>query len=129
MLEYVILAGSLVAFTFGYSEKMCGDIHHPVACSVGATTASGEPFNPNVIASAAIPIPKGMRLKTLIIKLRAKNGKCVPIRVNDRSPEKWIGKRGFELTPAALRKLGIVPSKIWSGFVEICYPLPELEPV
>jgi rare lipoprotein A (peptidoglycan hydrolase) len=123
MFEYILLASSLLAFTFGYNEKMCGSAKMPVACSVGAKTASGESFNPNIIASAALPLPRKFKLKTVMIKLKAKNGKCVTIRVNDRSPEKWIGKRGFEFTPAALRLLGIQPHKKWSGYVELCKDL------
>jgi len=123
LIEYIVLAGSLVAFTFGYSEKRCGDINHPVACSIGATTSSGEKFNPLLIASAALPLPRRLKMRALTIKFKAKNGKCVPIRINDKSPEKWIGKRGFELTPAALRILGITPSKKWSGRVELCEPI------
>jgi rare lipoprotein A (peptidoglycan hydrolase) len=120
LIEYIVLAGSLMAFTFGYNEKMCGDIGHPVACSAGARTASGEPFKPQTIASAALPLPRNIRIKAQFLLFKAKNGTCVPIRINDRAPEKWIGKRGFEFTPAALRKLGFKASPHWSGRVEIC---------
>ena len=120
MIEYILIASNLVAYTFGYNERKCGDVHHAVSCSNGATTASGEAFKPNLIASAAIPLPKKMKMKTVIIRLKAENGECVSIRVNDKASEKWLGKRGFEFTPAALRKLGITPSKHWSGNISFC---------
>jgi rare lipoprotein A (peptidoglycan hydrolase) len=126
MIEYIILAGSLSAFTFGYQEKMCGDVKHPTECTVGAKTASGEKFNPNVIASAALPLPKRFKMKAMTILFKARNGNCVKIRVNDRAPAKWLKKRGFELTPAALRLLGIKPNRKWSGKVELCEPVKEI---
>jgi hypothetical protein len=120
MISYLLLASGLMAYTFGYSEMKCGEIHKPVACSHGAKTASGEEFDPKNIASAAIPLPKNIRMIPVTVKLRIQGGECAEIRVNDKAPEKWLGKRGFELTPAALKKLGVTPSKSWSGIVEVC---------
>lgn len=122
MVDHILLALSLTATVYGTGEQgMCGDPETPVACAVGATTASGEPFLPDEVPSAAVPLPRKQRLRVKELKIRhTVSGNCVTIRINDKSNERWIGVRGLDLTPAALSAIGIKPTKYWSGRVEAC---------
>ncbi len=116
------LASGLQATTYGWSEMMCGDVGSPRICAKGAVTASGEEFDP-AVASAAIAAPARLVLRPQWVWLRLADGpfKCVRIRLNDKSNPRWIGRRGFDLSPAAVRRLtGAVPSSAWSGRVHVC---------
>lgn len=120
MVEYVALALVMTASSYGYDEHMCGDVGDPVACSHGATTSSGEAFQPDTVPTAAVPAPTQQRTRPMYVKIKAMDGSCVSIRVNDKANPRFIGKRGLDLTPAALAALGIVPSKNWSGVLTPC---------
>jgi len=120
MVEYIALALVMTASTYGYSEQNCGDSGSPVDCSKGATTSSGEAFHPDTIPTAAVPAPVKQRTRPMFVKIKAMNGSCVTIRVNDKSNERFIGKRGLDLTPAALSALGIKPDRNWSGVLTEC---------
>lgn len=119
MLEYVVIALTLTASTYGYGEGKCGDTDKPVSCASGATTSSGEAFDPEE-ATAAVPAPAKQRTRPMYVSVKAANGTCVQIKVNDKSAERWVFRRGLDLTPGALRALGIVPSRYWSGKLELC---------
>ncbi len=120
MIEYIILALTLPATTYGHGEAgKCGDVGAPVACTAGATTSSGEPFDPED-ATAAVPAPAKQRTRPMFVSVRSVNGVCVQIRVNDKGNPRYIGVRGLDLTPGALRLLGIKPTKHWSGKLEVC---------
>lgn len=119
---FVILAASHQATTYGFGETMCGDYEQaPLPCAEGALTASGEELDPDEI-SAAIPLPRTYPLvKPLTLKVKAHDGKCFTLRVNDKAHERWIGKRGFDLTPAAQRMItGKEPTRYWKGRIELC---------
>jgi len=98
---------------------MCGDIGHPRKCVRGAITASGEEFNPN-IASAAVAIPLNMRLRAMDVMMRIGKGPCVKVRLNDKMNPRWIGVRGFDLSPKALELLTGKRNRNWKGKVELC---------
>lgn len=119
MMELVTVALSLISTTYGHQEMYCGDYDKPEVCAKGAITASGEEFDPNK-ATAAIPAPKNKILRPFYVWIKDIKGRCRRIKVNDKANEKWIGKRGLDLTPGALRKLGIKPTKHWSGRLELC---------
>jgi hypothetical protein len=124
-MEFLIAtAMSLTATTYGWGEMMCGDIGSPRSCSKGAVTASGQPFRPVTVPSAAIPAPTRMPLKARYIDIRLKgvpNAPCVRVILNDKANPRWIGKRGFDLSPAAVQALtGKMPTPHWSGKVEEC---------
>ena len=120
MQAYVSLALTLTHSVYGVNqEKMCGDVGKPVACVQGARTSSGEEFNPDAV-TAAVPAPTAQRTRITTVKLRAVSGECVEIRVNDKANSRFIGVRGLDLTPGALRALGIEPTKYWSGRIEMC---------
>jgi hypothetical protein len=90
------------------------------ACIVGISrTASGELLQKN-IPSAAIPMPKKMKIIPFWLNLKTKNGPCVSIRINDKASPSIIGKRGFDLSPAALKALTGIVSKHWSGQLFLC---------
>jgi len=116
---YILMASGLVSTTYGWGEKMCGDIGHPVECVKGARTASGDEFNPTV-PSAAVAATTGLRMRSVLIGLRIPGGKCHHITINDKSNPRWIGDRGFDLSPAAVRLLTGEAYKYWSGVVEVC---------
>lgn len=120
IVNYLIIAIQLPSTTYGFGEKMCGDPGRTRACEAGAMTASGEIFNPS-IASAAIPMPYKVKMKSFYIKIRNYLGNCVKIKVNDKKNERYIGNSGLDLSPAAQQIVtGKIPSKTWSGKVEVC---------
>ena len=119
----ITTALSLTATTYGWGEKMCGDIGRPRACIDGAVTASGQPFKPS-IPSAAVPAPTNRRIQPTILYLKLKgvpNAPCVGIVLNDKANPRWIGQRGLDLSPAAVQALtGRMPTPYWKGEVEQC---------
>ena len=75
-------------------------------------TASGEVFNSKTLTCASWDYPFNTKLKVTNIA----TGKSVVVRVNDRGPNKRLG-RAIDLTRNAFRKIadtkqGLVPVKI-----------------
>ena len=117
---YVQLASGLLATTYGGNHLYCGDIGKPVACLRGAVTASGETFDPD-LPTAAVFAPTVLRMRPFNVKLKLRGPmRCQPIRVNDKGNPRYISKRGFDLTPAAVKRLGGKVSNHWSSIVEKC---------
>jgi len=84
---------------------MCGDPGKVVECNAGATTASGETFQP-ALYTAAVPLPTNRRMRPITICVRNPDtGHEVVLRVNDKSHPRWQGVRGLDLTPAAMGAL------------------------
>ena len=119
MVEYVMVALTLTATSYGHGEESCGDVGSPVACAAGALTSSGETFDPEE-PTAAVPAPAKQRTRPMYVSVKAVNGACVNIRINNKANPKYVGRRGLDLTPGALRLLGIEPTKHWSGKLEMC---------
>lgn len=120
---YLTLASGLISTTYGYGERMCGDVGAAVACIAGAVTASGEEFRPQEVASAAVAAPARLRIEATEVHLKIYPGPyaCRPVRVNDKMNPRWIGKRGFDLSPAAVELLtGQPATERWSGVVQVC---------
>lgn len=118
--QLLLLASLLPSTTYGYGEVMCGDIGSPRACDSSAVTASGVGFDPTR-AMVAIAAPAGLRLKARVIGLRVPGGKCRKVLLADKMNPRYIGVRGFDLTPAAVALLtGKPASPVWSGRVEVC---------
>lgn len=105
---------------------MCGDIGKPQSCTDGALTAAGHIFKPHTIPSAAVPAPTKQRMHVHILYLRLQgvpDAPCVAVILNDKANPRWIGKRGFDLSPAAVNALtGGKATPHWSGKVETCQP-------
>jgi hypothetical protein len=80
----------------------------------GITLGSGLPI-------VAVAAPTKMRTRPYWVKMRVGDSKCKYLLVADKMNPRYIHTRGFDLTPAALRKLGINPSPHWSGKVEVCW--------
>lgn len=120
-LNFVLLALKFNATVYGFEELYCGDYDSlPVACSVGAVTASGEQFNPEDI-SAAVPMPRNRVLRITEISLKAHDGSCITVRIIDKKNERYIGSSGLDLSPAAVEAItGKPASRFWSGRVEQC---------
>lgn len=116
-------ASGLPASTYGVGERMCGDVHKPAACVRGAITASGEPFKPQEIPSAAIAAPFRLKLaaKWVYLKLQGPYP-CRKVRLNDKMNPRYLGKRGFDVSPAGVRLLtGRPATSHWSHVVEVCH--------
>lgn len=113
MWKYISLAMTQVSTTYGYNELQCDG-----ECSHGNLTASGETFIPNE-ASAAIPLPVSVRVRSFILYFVSSTGVCEPIRVNDKK-SMFTSKRGFDFSPGALVVLGYEVSPTWSGKVGVC---------
>ena len=112
------------ATTYGYGEKSCGS---KVArkCDTNRVTKSGMRFSPDTIPTAAIVNPTRIFVP-FVVYLKGVDGKCHPILVNDTKHPK--SNKHWDLTPAALNKLGIKVSKYWSGAVEVCkIPIIEMK--
>lgn len=121
MLEYLLaIASGLVSTVYGYGETMCGDVGRPRPCSHGAVTASGDIFDPS-IPSIAIAAPAHFRLKPTKIFLRVGDGPCKPVLLLDKMNPRYMGIRGFDLTPAAVELLtGTPATAYWSDIVHVC---------
>ena len=118
---YLLVAHGLPSTTYGHSEKNCGHPSAPVACAYGAITATGERFDPS-IPTAALALPASVRIrKNTTVFMRVEGGKCHPIKVNDKMNHRYVGQRGFDLTPAAVELLTGSPAKpYWSSKVYLC---------
>jgi len=121
MLEYlIVIASGLVSTTYGFGEYMCGDIGSPAPCVEGAVTASGVTFDPEA-PQAAIAAPTSYKLKPTHIYLKVDGGKCKKIALVDKMNPRYIGRRGFDLTPKAVQLLTGKPAvSTWSGIVHVC---------
>jgi hypothetical protein len=105
--------------TYGYSEQNCGHVDVPAPCAYGAVTASGEVFDPE-LPTAAVFAPTKTIMRPTDVWMQVEDGPCVKIRVNDKGNPRYIGKRGFDLTPKALELLTGNRSPSWSGRVTQC---------
>jgi len=94
--------------TYGYGEHHCGDYGEPTPCIKGTITASGDTFDPE-LPTAAIAAPRNLKMVSTVVYMSANGGRCVAITVNDKMNERYIGKRGFDLSPGALKALGLEP--------------------
>ena len=119
--HYVSVADGLRSTVYGTSGEMfCGDIGKPVPCASGATTASGLPFEPK-LPSMAVAAPTRLRLAAVYIWVRVESGPCHRVLLSDKMNPRYIGVRGFDLSPAAVRLLtGKPATKHWSGRVFVC---------
>lgn len=120
ILFYIALAFQTgLSSTYGYGERMCGDIGTPRPCSEGAITASGEPFDPQEV-SGAVFAPKRLRMAVYYVRMRIGDGPCILVKINDKGNPRYIGRRGFDLTPGALTALTGSANPRWSGRVSLC---------
>lgn len=122
---YLLTSSGITSTTYGHNEVMCGDVGAPTACVKGAVTASGDTFDPDK-ATAAIALPANVRIRAQYIYLKMDGGTCQPIKLNDKMNPRYIGVRGFDLTPAAVKKLtGTAATDTWSGIVHVCFDDPR----
>lgn len=102
--SFLLLASGLLASTYGYGELFCGDIGKARPCSYGAITASGVIFDPDK-PQAAIAMPQEIPIVERTIYLRIAGGPCRPIQLVDKMNPRFIGERGFDLSPRAVQDL------------------------
>lgn len=119
---YIQLANGLLATTYGWGEMYCGDVGRPVACAEGAVTASGEILRPLTQATVAVAAPSWVAVPPggVWVRLRLPGHPCSLVKVTDKMNERWIGVRGWDLTPAAIVKLGGSPHPRWASKVFLC---------
>ena len=77
----------------------------------GRATANGEPFNPAGLTAASWYHRFGSRVKVY----NPKNGRTVVVRINDRGPNKRLG-RIIDLSKGAFRKI----AKLSKGTTVVC---------
>lgn len=71
----------------------------------GRKTASGEPYDPKAMTAAHRKLPFGT-----VVEVRAKNGRSVTVRINDRGP---FGRgRVIDLSRRAAERLGMIRAGI-----------------
>lgn len=133
LIHYIKLASGLLATTYGHGEMMCGPIDKPQACIYGAITSNGSTFDPDK-ATAAIAAPSTLRIPPSGVRVHLRiisrdahgrlsfSGPCKLILITDKMNERWIGVRGWDLTPGAVRYLGGTASPMWSATLELCKP-------
>jgi hypothetical protein len=103
-MDFIALALSLSATVYGLNENMCGSIE-PMSCNSDAITASGMMLTPH-LPTAAIPMPQNRIMRPFFICLKnPETSKEAMILVNDKTHHRWVGKRGFDLSPEAFRQL------------------------
>jgi len=118
---FIRLAFSIVATTYGWGETRCGDVGRPAKCATGATTASGVTFDTRV-PQLAVAAPDEIYIPARIIWVTA-GGECVAVWLVDKMHPRWIGTRGFDVNPEALRQLvGDDAGPQWSGRLAACGP-------
>lgn len=120
ILATIMAASGTIATTYGYGEQYCGPDSDPETCEVGATTASGLPFDPD-LPTAAIALKEATVMRPTIVLLRVEGGVCTPITFIDKKNSRYYRKdKAIDLTPGALRALGVNPKSYWSGRVYVC---------
>lgn len=119
--HYIETAIQQQATIYGTGEYRCGDYGaKPRPCNNTAVTASGERFNPHDLI-AAVPLPRNRVLRPTTIRILTFKGKCLNLRVIDKKHERYIGKSGLDLTPAAVKAItGEEPTKYWGGKIVMC---------
>jgi len=118
--ELIMTAITVFSTTYSYGEMMCGDIGKPVKCQKGAITASGIPIDGKLpIIAIAAPTRMILRPHWVHMQLEGKES-CHWLLLADKMNPRYIGKRGFDLTPSALRTLGVTPDPTWSGNLIMC---------
>ena len=114
VLACLALAASSQANVYGYKEMSCMDGKRVIPCEKGAITASGEEFDPE-LPTFAVWMPRKMRVRPQWVWVRLEQGTCTQLWLNDKK-----GKQGFDLTPGALKALGVKPRSTWSGHLKLC---------
>lgn len=124
--ELLVVASGLTSTMYGIGESNCGDVGHAVPCDSSATTASGLPFDPTQ-PMAAIAAPEDFVLDARDIFIKTATSKCIRVLLADKMNERYIGERGFDLTPEVVRRLtGKEPTEYWSDQIFTCKPYNEL---
>ncbi len=125
--EAILIAHGLVSTVYGFGEHRCGDVGHTRACDNTAITASGETFDPTQPTMAvAAPFDQPIEARWMYIKTRT--SPCVRVRLNDKLNPRYIGKRGFDLSPATVVLLtGKTATQTWSDQVYLCKPHPTAD--
>ena len=77
-------------------------------------TASGERFNPNVLTCASYAYPFG----TLVRVTNLENNKGIEVRVNDRGPNKRLG-RAIDLTREAFSRIADLKQGLLQVQIEV----------
>ena len=111
----LLFASQFRANVYGYGEPSCYRGNKVAPCVKGTRTASGEIFDPK-LPTVAVWLPRRVRLEPqwVFVRLEGRH-RCAKLWLNDRK-----GRRGFDLSPGAVKALGIKPSRHWSGKLQGC---------
>lgn len=118
IIETLHIASMFTATIYGVGsgEVMCGDVEHPRPCAIGAIMANGEIFDPSQ-PTVAVWLPANRKMpQNLQVCFLDSYGLPQWFRVTDKKG----ASGGYDLTPSAVSKLGLKPSKHWSGRLEVC---------
>lgn len=121
LVSIIMASSGLGATTYGWGEMMCGDVGKARPCNEEAITASGTPLKDDLpIVALSMPTNRILR-KAHTIKISLDGGKtCRRVLLADKKNERFAETKPWDLTPAALKKLGVEPTKHWSGEVTVC---------
>jgi hypothetical protein len=123
--EVLLAASGLLSTVYGFGERNCGDVGSARPCELGATTASGVAFDPR-IPMVAVAAPFTLDIDARFIFIRTSTSRCMKVLLADKMNERYIGVRGFDLTPAAVKLLtGKEATPYWSDKVFLCKPYNE----
>lgn len=124
----IAAASGLGATTYGYNEKMCGDVGRAVNCDSNALTASGIPLG-SPLPIVALSIPENRILRKQWFKARVityvkgkpvRGLKCVWLLLADKKNVRFTRSKPWDLSKNALIRLGVKPSQLWGGALELC---------
>ncbi|MGN6157611.1 MAG: septal ring lytic transglycosylase RlpA family protein [Devosia sp.] len=113
MIKHIVVAALLVTgcCSFVTGDSFAGDNQCGGASWYslpGQKTASGERMNPNAMTAAHKTLPLGSVVKVV----DQRSGRSVRVTINDRGP--YVRGRIIDLSRAAARQLGIIPSGVGS---------------
>jgi hypothetical protein len=106
----------VLATTYGWGEKMCGDIGFPVSCTSQQVMANGQPLD-SLEPTVAVPMPQNYRHRPGKVCVRhLQTQREVWLRVTD----KHLRPNVIDLTPAAVAKIGGKVRSTWSAKITLC---------
>jgi len=100
IIEVVMTCGAAALFIADLSDAKAESGIASIYAYYGTKTASGERTNPEALTAAHRTLAFGTHVRVT----NRQNGRCVTVRINDRSP--FVRGRVIDITPAGARALG-----------------------
>ena len=124
LLAGLVLYSGMLASTYGYKEKSCGNVGNTKTCTNGQLTASGEPFHADKPTAAVPHVVGGLKAVGAWFRLASDSigTACKYIHINDKMNKRFLGKKLMDLSPSAQELLtGKKARSTWSGRVILCH--------